>query len=119
LGDFQRFHRALDREKGFGSDLGMNFAGLTEEVGEVGREIKLALIAAERMLQQAGSRQQALEQSIARRRNLLADEMADVLAYLLKLSNYMGIDLESAYLRKMSRNWDRDFEARFAEERQA
>jgi len=112
LGDFQRFHRALDREKGFGSDLGMNFAGLTEEVGEVGREIKLALIRAERLFAETGNQQEAIERAIAERKKLLSEEMADVLAYLLKLANYTGIDLEAAYVRKMGRNWQRDFEAR-------
>ncbi|HHB90195.1 MAG TPA: hypothetical protein ENK60_02670 [Anaerolineae bacterium] len=114
LGDFQRFHRALDQEKGFGADLGMNFAGLTEEVGEVGREIKLALIRAERLLPETGNQREAIERAIAERRQALSEEMADVLAYLLKLANYTGIDLEAAYVRKMGRNWQRDFEARFA-----
>jgi NTP pyrophosphatase (non-canonical NTP hydrolase) len=91
----------------------MNFAGLTEEVGEVGREIKLALIRAERLLPEAGNQQEALERAIAERRDALSEEMADVLAYLLKLANYTGIDLEAAYVRKMGRNWQRDFEARF------
>ncbi len=112
LGDFQRFHRALDQEKGFGSDLGMNFAGLTEEVGEVGREVKLSLIEAERLADRTGNYQEALDRAIAGRRELLAEEMADVLAYLLKLANYTGIDLEEAYVRKMGRNWRRDFESR-------
>ena len=113
LGDFQRFHRALDQEKGFGADLGMNFAGLTEEVGEVGREIKLTLIQADRLLARTGNRGEAVHQALSVRHDELADEMADVLAYLLKLANYTGIDLEAAYVRKMGRNWQRDFEARF------
>lgn len=112
LGDFQRFHRALDQEKGFGSDLGMNFAGLTEEVGEVGREVKLALIEAERLAEKTGNYQEALDRAIDGRRDLLSEEMADVLAYLLKLANYTGIDLEAAYVRKMGLNWQRDFDAR-------
>ncbi len=112
LGDFQRFHRALDQEKGFGSDLGMNFAGLTEEVGEVGREIKLALIRADQLWRDTGNRHEALDRAIAERREALAEEMADVLAYLLKLANYTGVDLEAAYVRKMGRNWQRDFSRR-------
>ena len=112
LGDFQRFHRALDQEKGFGSDLGMNFAGLTEEVGEVGREIKLALIRADQLWHDTGNRHEALDRAIAERREALAEEMADVLAYLLKLANYTGVDLEAAYVRKMGRNWQRDFSRR-------
>jgi NTP pyrophosphatase (non-canonical NTP hydrolase) len=33
--------------------------------------------------------------------------MADVLAYLLKLANYTGVDLEAAYLEKMAINRQR------------
>ena len=115
LGDFQRFHRALDREKGFATDLSLNFAGLTEEVGEVGRELKIILEQA-RLLQaeDAGSgavdRETVLERTLAARREVLAEEMSDVLAYLLKLANYAGIDLEGAYIDKMGRNWRRRWE---------
>jgi len=113
LGDFQRFHRALDQEKGFGADLGLNFAGLTEEVGEVGREVKLLLIDAERLLPETGNRREALSRALERRRGRMAEEMADVLAYLLKIANYADIDLEVAYVAKMSHNWQRDYESRF------
>ncbi len=41
LADFQRFHRALDRDKGFIADLFFNYICLTEEIGEIGRLIKL------------------------------------------------------------------------------
>jgi deoxyguanosine kinase len=34
----------------------------------------------------------------------LRDELADLLAYTLKLANYVGIDLEQAYLEKMQKN---------------
>lgn len=107
LGDFQRFHRALDREKGFGSDLSLNFVGLTEEVGEVGREIKQILRQAEITAEAIGNREEALERALGARRSILAAEMADVLAYLLKLANYAGIDLEAAYIEKMGQNWQR------------
>jgi deoxyadenosine/deoxycytidine kinase/NTP pyrophosphatase (non-canonical NTP hydrolase) len=109
LGDFQRFHRALDREKGFGSDLALNFVGLSEEVGEVGREIKHILRQADITAAAVGNREEALERVLAARRNILAAEMADVLAYLLKLANYAGIDLETAYIEKMGHNWQRNW----------
>jgi len=111
LGDFQRFHRALDREKGFGADLALNLAGLTEEVGEVSRELKLTWRDAEKRHGRTGNRQEAFEHALAGRRSLLAEEMADVLAYLLKIANYAGIDLEAAYVDKMGRNWRRSWEA--------
>jgi NTP pyrophosphatase (non-canonical NTP hydrolase) len=37
-------------------------------------------------------------------RNAIGDEMADVLIYLLSLSNVMSIDLTQATLRKMTKN---------------
>ncbi len=110
LGDFQRFHRALDREKGFGADLALNLAGLTEEVGEVSRELKLTWRDAEKLYQRIDNQQEALDQALAGRRSLIAEEMADVLAYLLKIANYAGIDLEAAYVDKMGRNWRRSWE---------
>ena len=110
LGDFQRFHRALDREKGFDDDLALNLAGLTEEVGEVGRELKLTWRDARKWREQTGNQPEALERALAGRRSLLAEEMADVLAYLLKIANYAGIDLEAAYVDKMGRNWRRNWQ---------
>jgi len=111
LGDFQRFHRALDREKGFGADLALNLAGLTEEVGEVSRELKLTWRDAEKLYQRTENQQEALDHALAGRRSLIAEEMADVLAYLLKIANYAGIDLEAAYVDKMGRNWRRSWDA--------
>ncbi|NOX61844.1 MAG: deoxynucleoside kinase [Chloroflexi bacterium] len=111
LGDFQRFHRALDREKGFGSDLSLNFVGLTEEVGEVGRELKQVLRRAEKLQPVVGNREEALDRALSEQRANLAAEMADVLAYLLKLANYAGIDLEAAYIEKMGVNWRRQWDA--------
>jgi NTP pyrophosphatase (non-canonical NTP hydrolase) len=40
-------------------------------------------------------------------REQIQDELADCLAFLLKLSNYAGIDLEDAYLHKMAVNTKR------------
>ncbi|RME80757.1 MAG: hypothetical protein D6775_15435 [Caldilineae bacterium] len=113
LGDFQRFHRALDREKGFGSDLALNLAGLTEEVGEVSRELKLTWREARLLRERLGNQEAAMEQALAARRSQLAEEMADVLAYLLKIANYAGIDLEAAYIEKMGRNWRRSWDPEF------
>lgn len=111
LPDFQRFHRALDEEKHFAPDLALNYAGLIEEVGEVGRELKLIWRQVANSSATIGNRQEALERALDERRDLLAAELADVLAYLLKLANYTGIDLEEAYLQKMQVNWQRRWPA--------
>ena len=42
-------------------------------------------------------------------RERVAEELADVLAYVLKLARYADVDLQAAYLRKMSANLDRSW----------
>ena len=51
------------------------------------------------------ARKQALENSRAG----IKSEIADCMAYLLKLANYAGIDLEQAYQEKMSINETRSW----------
>ena len=107
LPDLQHWHHVLDREKGFTTDLARNFICLQEEIGELATEV-LGVLGRQRALQRDGmASQQALETAVAEQETGLCSELADCLAYLLKLANYTGIDLESAYLAKMRANWDR------------
>src|SRR5690606_17902485 len=94
LVDFQRFHRELDRGKGFSTDPGFNFMLLQEEVGELARAFRQ-----HRLAKDTGQADAALP--------AVREELADVLAYVLKLANYAGVDLEAAYLEKMRRNQER------------
>jgi len=96
LGDFQRWHQALDQEKGFLQDIFFNFICLTEEVGELG-----AVLARSWRARAMGEEDDT--------RALLREELADCLAYLLKLANYAGFDLEDAYLQKMQANREREW----------
>ena len=111
LGDFQRFHRALDREKGFIADLFFNYICLTEEVGEIGRVLKQTWRQQDRLLPQVGNRREALDRALDAGKTDLQAELADALAYLLKIANDAGIDLELAYLRKMGENWQRSWQS--------
>ncbi len=92
--ELQAFHETLDREKGFDLDMLRNVAYLSEEIGEV--------VSAIRDFKKADETA-ALEEA----RSHLGEELADCLAYILKLANYGGIDLQDAYLRKMERNLNR------------
>jgi len=109
LGDFQRFHRALDQEKGFIADLFLDYICLTEEVGEIGRVLKHAWVHRERILTQVGNREEANDQALETAKDDLQEELADALAFLLKIANDTGIDLETAYLKKMGKNWTRSW----------
>lgn len=105
LVDFQRFHRALDREKGFIADLFFNYIGLTEEVGEVGRVLKETWRRQDQLLPQVGNRKEAQDRALDGAKADLQAGLADTLACLLKIANDAGIDLEAAYLKKMGQNW--------------
>ena len=40
----------------------------------------------------------------------IGGELADLLAYILKMANYMDIDLEQAYVSKMMKNINRQWD---------
>ena len=106
---FQQFHRQLDASKGFDPDLFFNYILLTEEMGEVGSELVKIWGDAKHIEANGRSSQEAHQEAIDRHRPTLRNELADVLAYLLKIANYTGIDLEQAYVEKMERNLGRDW----------
>lgn len=110
LTDFQRFHLSLDAQKGFESNMLFNFAGLSEEIGELARELQLLWVRQMELEREGLEPEQALSQALGVHRDRLRDELADSLAYLLKLSNYSGVNLEDAYLEKMTlvarKNWE-------------
>jgi NTP pyrophosphatase (non-canonical NTP hydrolase) len=104
LGDFQRWHLALDKEKGLLTDLYFNFICLTEEVGDLGAELRGVWTAQEELYKKVGNRREALDRAIQERLPELRQELADCLAFLLRLANYTGIDLEEAFLSEMKKD---------------
>lgn len=107
LAEFQKFHRALDEEKGFSPDLYLNYILLTEEVGELGSEIARLWGVQKELEASSNGVGSMLPTALAQHRQKLQAELADCLAYLLKLANYAAIDLEEAYLDKMNQNLNR------------
>jgi NTP pyrophosphatase (non-canonical NTP hydrolase) len=96
LQDLQAFHKELDEEKQFDKDIFRNIAYLTGEIGE--------LVSAIRKLRKTTDAQEA---SAAREH--VGEEIADCLAYVVKLANYAEIDLHEAYVNKMRRNLNREW----------
>jgi deoxyadenosine/deoxycytidine kinase/NTP pyrophosphatase (non-canonical NTP hydrolase) len=109
LPEYQQFHIELDKEKGFITDLYFNYLCLSEEMGELGSELAQLWREETQFRLQGHSTENARREAIAKQKDALESEMADCMAYLLKLANYAGIDLEAAYREKMvtnrSRNW--------------
>lgn len=110
LGAYQQFHRHLDASKGFDPDLFFNFILLTEELGEVSSEIIKIWRDTKRLSRDGRGSTEAHQEAISRHRGTLRSELADLLAYTLKIANYTGIDLEKAYLEKMRRNLSREWQ---------
>lgn len=109
LPDFQSFHRQLDNSKGFDPDLFFNYILLTEEVGEVASELIKIWGEAKQLAGDGRLTTEAHQLALDKHRPKLRSELADLLAYALKLANYAGIDLEKAYLDKMQTNIGRSW----------
>ena len=101
LADMQEFHLSLDAEKGFDTDPFMNFIALNEEIGELARALKNTWLTQAAYRRAGKKRRKARQLAVNKHRKKIKEELADCLAYLLKLSNYAGVDLEKAYIDKM------------------
>jgi NTP pyrophosphatase (non-canonical NTP hydrolase) len=91
LREWQAFHARLDECKSFDRDLLHNVAYLCGEIGElVG------------VLQDLRRREPAF--SAERSQSRVGEELADILAYVLKLASYAGIDLQTAYSQDVAQS---------------
>ena len=96
LQDLQAFHKGLDEEKHFDQDIFRNVAYLSAEIGE--------LVSAIRVLRKV---ENPSDESDARIH--AGEELADCLAYIVKLANYLELDLHGAYVNKMRQNANREW----------
>ncbi|MCA9867482.1 MAG: deoxynucleoside kinase [Anaerolineae bacterium] len=108
---FQQFHRDLDVAKGFDGDLFFNYLFLVEEMGELATDLVKIWAESKRRLVNGRGPAESLEEAIEQNRPALRGELADLLAFILKLANYTGIDLEQAYVEKMRVNAGRTWTA--------
>ncbi len=111
LAAFQQFHRELDSLKGFEGDLFFNYLLLMEEMGELSTDLVRVWTESKRRLVDGRGPAETLEEAIEMNRPDLRNDLADLLAFILKLANYTGIDLEQAYLEKMRLNLGRTWPA--------
>ena len=76
-------------------------------MGEIASELVNIWRSVERLKGDGRSTPEAHTEALHQHRPGLRSELADVLAYTLKLANYAGIDLETAYQEKMKQNISR------------
>jgi NTP pyrophosphatase (non-canonical NTP hydrolase) len=106
LQDFQAFHQWLDQKNNFNRDIFFNMVLLFGEVGELAQVLKKVHWMTERERNE-GEAATTLEDALAEHRESLGQELADCLAYVFKMANYTGVDLQEAYLKKMAENVER------------
>ena len=80
-------------------------------MGELATELVRVWTESKRRLVDGRGPAETLEEAIEMNRAGLRDDLADLLAFILKLANYTGIDLEQAYLDKMRVNLGRTWPA--------
>src|SRR5690606_10147462 len=103
MSEYQRYVHALEAMHGwFDVDLVHNCFLMGEEVGELCKAVRRV----ERLYEQAGS-EAVLDEA---RRTDVADEIVDVLNYLLAIANRLDIDVEQAFRRKNAENQRRRWE---------
>ncbi len=112
LREYQELHVELDRAKGFNTNVYFNYLCLGEEMGELGSELAKLWRAQEARVAAGQPAAQALQHALGDRQKALASELADCMAYLLKLANYTGVNLDKAYREKMQANQDRVWDNR-------
>ena len=110
LSSYQKFHNFLDKEKEFDPDLFYNYMLLVEEVGELARDFTKLWARRSNLLNAGMDGVEAQQQALREHRTQIGDDLADMMAYILKLANYIDVDLEQAYVAKMMRNINRQWE---------
>ena len=100
LKELQQYQIDLCKERGWdqSNDLEI-FLLLSEEFGELAKAIRN-----KKELYIEGGRKRANAQQELER------EFADVLSYLLELSNHFGVDLQTAFREKEAKNLEREWE---------
>jgi deoxyguanosine kinase len=109
LPTYQQFHRQFDELRGFETDPFINYILLAEEMGELAVEMVKIWRDAKTLMEDGRSANEAHIEALATHRATLKGELADLLAYILKLANYTGVDLEQAYVEKMKQNIGRQW----------
>lgn len=90
LPELQKFYAQISQERGFDKETAQDTLLLMmEEVGELARAIR---------------KQKGIKTDDKSKIYALEEELADILAYLLHLSNILNIDLEESFWKKEEKN---------------
>lgn len=110
LPEWQSYISTLVKARGWNSASDLEvFLLFSEEVGEFAKAFRrYRRLFCERVLEDRAADPESVD--VQQSKNDLAEELADVLSYLLDLSSRLDIDLESALVAKEEINRNREWE---------
>lgn len=105
LSDLQSWCQVADQETGAAADLYRDFITLQAQMGSLARELSEVWAVQDRLREQTGNREEAQKRALQGHASVLKQQLAGVLACLLRVANDMGISLEEAYLASIRDSW--------------
>ncbi|KYH36116.1 MAG: hypothetical protein AYL28_007280 [Candidatus Bathyarchaeota archaeon B23] len=105
LTEIQKRLREFDKQRGWDKDPHeVNFICLTSEIGELSKEIIDVWIETGKLIKTGINYKKARDKILQERKERIAEEIADCIIYLLKVANYLKIDVGKAVNQKISVN---------------
>jgi len=101
LSDLQYWRRAADQDTGATIDPYQDFIALQAVLGGVAGELGKVWSAQEVLRSKVGNYEEARDRALQQRETGLKGRLADSLAFLLRLANDLGVDLEEVYLARI------------------
>lgn len=103
--EIQKRLREFDKQRGWHKDPHeVNFICLTTEIGELSKEIIDVWIETGKLIKSGVNYKEARNKVLAERKERIAKEIADCMIYLLKVANYLKIDVGKAVNLKITTN---------------
>ena len=108
LADLQRLRRLTDGATGPAANPYYDVMRLQERVGQLAGMMAQVLMREEATEDRYGNRLEAQQEAVAESRRALQEGLVECLTYVLSLANGLGVDLESAYMRRFQGPGDAD-----------
>jgi len=104
LTDLQQWHRAVDPHVGPDHSPYYQLLRLQESVGGLAQGVAKTWMTQDALTEKHGNREEALVNAADQHRQALESTAVDCLAWILRVANRLGIDLESAYIDHMKKS---------------
>ena len=109
LPGLQKYVARMVAYRGFNEDLHKEFILLSEEIGELAKEIRRIWEQEGKLVRDKVDKERAAIEALGSRKKHVGHELADCMLYLLSISNMLCVDIESAIIEKEEINSKREW----------